>query len=221
MPYPESELHASEELVLDLHPHWWFFAKSVMGLGISVVLAVVVLAKGWSWANIPMALLVLGTLLWFVQRYIAWVSTHFVLTSDRVIYRSGIISKHGIEIPLERINTIFFHQRIFERMFGLGDLEIESASKDGAQRFEDIQNPSAVQNEIYQQMEANEVKGAQRISGAFVQAQAELAASAPVAAPAAGTSIPDQIAQLSRLRDSGALTEDEFRLKKQELLDRM
>jgi len=216
MPYPESELHATEELILDLHPHWWFFAKSVAGLAVSVVVAVFVLAQGWSWANVPVALFVFGTLVWFVQRYIAWVSTHFVLTSDRVIYRSGIISKHGIEIPLERINTIFFHQRIFERLLGLGDLEIESASKDGAQRFEDIQNPSGVQNEIYQQIEANEVKGAHRISSAIVEAQGSADRTND-----AGVSIPDQIAQLGKLRDSGVLTEDEFQAKKAQLLDRM
>ena len=216
MPYPESELHATEELILDLHPHWWFFAKSVAGLAVSVVVAVFVLAQGWSWANVPVALFVFGTLVWFVQRYIAWVSTHFVLTSDRVIYHSGIISKHGIEIPLERINTIFFHQRIFERLLGLGDLEIESASKDGAQRFEDIQNPSGVQNEIYQQIEANEVKGAHRISSAIVEAQGSADRTND-----AGVSIPDQIAQLGKLRDSGVLTEDEFQAKKAQLLDRM
>jgi uncharacterized membrane protein YdbT with pleckstrin-like domain len=112
---------------------------------------------------------------------------------------------------LERINTIFFHQRIFERMLGLGDLDIESASKDGAQRFEDIRNPSAVQNEIYKQMEANEIKAADRISGGINRAQG-----------AAGSeSIPDQIAKLSALRDQGVLTEDEFQMKKQELLGRM
>ena len=221
MPYPESELHANEELILDLHPHWWFFAKSVAVLALSVVLAVFVLAAGWSWANIPVAIFVFVTLVWFVQRYIAWVSTHFVLTSDRVIYRSGIISKHGIEIPLERINTIFFHQRIFERLLGLGDLDIESASKDGAQRFDDIQNPSGVQNEIYQQMEANEMKAAQRISGAFIEAQTQVQANAPMGAAHDPTSIPDQIAQLSKLRDSGVLTEDEFQAKKAQLLDRM
>lgn len=216
MPYPESELHASEELILDLHPHWWFFAKSVAGLAVAVVLAIFILAQGWSWANVPVALFVFGTLVWFVQRYIAWISTHFVLTSDRVIFRSGIISKHGIEIPLERINTIFFHQRIFERILGLGDLEIESASKDGAQRFEDIQNPSGVQNEIYQQMEANEIKSARRAAGAIVEAQA--GAGRPVDG---GVSIPDQIAQLGKLRDSGVLTEEEFQAKKAQLLDRM
>ena len=36
-----------------------------------------------------------------------------------------------------------------------------------------------------------------------------------------GVSIPDQIAQLGKLRDSGVLTEEEFQVKKAQLLDRM
>ena len=204
MPYPEDELHSTETLILDLHPHWWFFAKSAALLAVAVILAIATLSVGWlSWAKIPVALFVFVMLL--------WVSTHFVLTSDRVIFRTGIIAKHGIEIPLERINTIFFHQRIFERMLGLGDLDIESASKDGAQRFDDIRNPSAVQNEIYKQMEANQVKAADRISGGINRAHAV----------AESESIPDQIAKLSALRDQGVLTENEFQTKKQELLGRM
>ena len=209
MPYPQDSLHPSEELVLDLHPHWWFFAKSAGVLAVVFVLALVAQLNDWPdplkyVAGVGLLL----TMLWFVQRYIAWVSTHFVLTSDRVIFRSGIIAKRGIEIPLERINTIFFHQRIFERMLGLGDLDIESASKDGAQRFDDIKNPSVVQNEIYQQMERNSNKQADRISGGINRAQG-------------GESIPDQIAKLSALRDQGVITESEFQTKKAELLDRM
>ena len=212
MPYPQDELHPTEDLVLDLHPHWWFFAKSAAVLVVAFVLGIVVLANGWGWLKVPVAIFVLVTVVWFAERYIRWVSTHFVLTSDRVIFRTGIIAKHGIEIPLERINTIFFHQRIFERMLGLGDLEIESASKDGAQRFEDIHNPSGVQNEIYKQMEANEIKAAQRISGGINAAQA---------AGSSAASIPDQIAKLAQLRDQGVLTEDEFQAKKADLLGRM
>ena len=95
------------------------------------------------------------------------------------------------------------------RDLGLGDLDIESASKDGAQRFDDIKNPSAVQNEIYQQMERNSNKQADRISGGINRANA------------GGESIPDQIAKLSALRDQGVLTEAEFQTKKADLLGRM
>jgi len=216
MPYPQNELHSTESLVLDLHPHWWFFAKSAALLFVAFVLAVVAVANNWpDFIKYALGAFLFVTLVWFVERYIRWVSTHFVLTSDRVIFRTGIIAKHGIEIPLERINTIFFHQRIFERMLGLGDLEIESASKDGAQRFEDIRNPSDVQNEIYQQMEANQIKAADRISSGINRAQADTTVHGQA------HSILDQIAQLSTLRDQGVLTEQEFLAKKQELLSRM
>ncbi len=210
MPYPQDAMHASEELILDLHPHWWFFAKSAAVLVVVFVLSLV--AQFGNWPDVLKVIAGIGlfvTLMWFVQRFIAWKSTHFVLTSDRVIFRSGIIAKRGIEIPLERINTIFFHQRIFERMLGLGDLDIESASKDGAQRFDDIKNPSAVQNEIYQQMERNANKQADRISSGINRTGG------------GGDSIPDQIAKLSALRDQGVLTEAEFQTKKAELLGRM
>jgi uncharacterized membrane protein YdbT with pleckstrin-like domain len=222
MPYPQDALHPSEELILDLHPHWWYFAKSAAVLVVTVLVAgwALTLGKAWDPFKLLMAVVVLATLVWFVERYIRWISTHFVLTSDRVIYRSGVIAKRGIEIPLERINTIFFHQRIFERMLGLGDLEIESASKDGAQRFDDIKNPSAVQNEIYQQMEQNEIKRANRISGGINSAQAANAtAAAAAAAPSAD--IPEKIAALAALRDQGHITPEEFEAKKLELLGRM
>ena len=221
MPYPEDSLHPNEQLVLDLHPHWWYFAKSV-GVGVvALIVASWALTTSLDWLKLLAAAFLLGTLLWILERYIRWISTHFVLTSDRVIYRSGVIAKRGIEIPLERINTIFFHQRIFERMFGLGDLEIESASKDGAQRFDDIKNPAAVQNEIYQQMEQNEIKRADRISGGINLAQAAAAAAAPAPAPAPAEDVPAKIAQLAALRDQGPITPEEFEAKKAELLGRM
>jgi membrane protein YdbS with pleckstrin-like domain len=217
MPYPQDVLHANEELVLDLHPHWWYMASSLGGLAAAVVLGAVALLNDWpDWLQLLSAVFVVGTLIWFVERYIKWVSTHFVLTTDRVIYRSGVIAKKGIEIPLERINTIFFNQRIFERVLGLGDLEIESASKEGSQKFDDIRKPDAVQNEIYQQMEANEIKMADRISGGINAAHLGQAS-----APGAAHSIPGQIEHLARLRDQGLLTEAEFQAKKTELLGRM
>src|SRR3954453_13615745 len=101
------------------------------------------------------ALLVLFCLGWFAVRYAKWTSTQFVVTTERVIHREGIVAKKGVEIPLERINTVFFNQSIFERMLGAGDLGIESAGERGSETFSDVRKPSIVQNEIYRQMEAN------------------------------------------------------------------
>lgn len=211
MPYPEDSLHPSEELVLHLHPHWWYIAKSVIALVLAVAFGVVVLAGNW-WdpLKILAAILVVVALGFFAERYVRWISTHFVLTSDRVIYRSGVIAKTGVEIPLESINAIHFEQRMFERLLGLGDLKVDSASVAGYSVFDDINHPDKVQNEIYLQMEANDQR----------RFQPAVQAAAPPAAPAE-PSIPEQLDQLSGLRDRGVITEEEFQAKKAELLGRM
>ena len=61
---------------------------------------------------------------------------------------------------MERINNINFHQGMFERVIGAGDLDIESAGKDGQSHFDDVWHPDGVQQELYRQMEANAKKRA-------------------------------------------------------------
>ena len=81
------------------------------------------------------------------------VDDNFVVTNERVIYRTGVVAKKGIEIPLDRINTVFFDQSLFERALGAGDVGIESAGESGRQIFDDVRKPQQVQQEIYRQME--------------------------------------------------------------------
>jgi uncharacterized membrane protein YdbT with pleckstrin-like domain len=206
VPFSSKLLNESEDLVLDLHPHWMFFVKSALVFVAAVVIGVLILT--WDGApgvlGLPSGALILFALVWLGWTYLKWVTTNFVITTDRLIYRHGVLSKHGIEIPLERVNTVFFSQSIFERVVGSGDLVIESAGELGRQDFDNVRKPSAVQNEIYRQMEANENRKFDRIS-----------------APAAGPSIPEQIAQLDDLRQRGAISQAEFDQKKQQLLDRM
>jgi uncharacterized membrane protein YdbT with pleckstrin-like domain len=75
-----------------------------------------------------------------------------VLTNQRVIFRAGVIARTGIEIPLYRVNNINFHQSIFERMIGAGDLLIESGGEDGLQVFDNVRDPEQVQSFIQRAM---------------------------------------------------------------------
>jgi len=199
-------LNENEDIVLDLHPHWVFFIKSGLLFIAAVVVGVLIL----TWDGAPDVLglgsgaLILAALLWLGFTYLSWVTTNFVITTDRLIYRHGILSKHGIEIPLDRVNTVFFSQSILERAVGSGDLVIESAGELGRQNFSNVRKPSAVQNEIHKQMEANENRKFDRVN-----------------APRADHSIPEQIAQLDDLRQRGTISQAEFDQKKQDLLDRM
>ena len=123
-------------------------------------------------------------------------------------------AKHGIEIPLDRINTIFFSQRLLERVIGVGDLKVESASESGAQTFENMKKPSRIQNEIYQQMENNENRKFDRVATGI-----NAAAPAPPAEAAPDVTV--QLEKLADLRDRGVISDEEFQAKKAQLLERM
>ncbi|MEY2454786.1 MAG: hypothetical protein QOD92_4360 [Acidimicrobiaceae bacterium] len=207
MAFPQKLLNDGEQVALDLRPHWWYMAGPTAALVGSILLGVLALQSDISFFKIVCALLLLFCLGWFGIRYAKWTTTNFVVTSDRVINRYGVISKHGIEIPLERINTVFFNQSIFERLLGAGDLGIESAGERGAETFEDVRKPAFVQNEIYRQMEAN----SSRMYGGRQQAPTQ----------ESGLSIPEQIEKLDELRKRGVISEQEFAAKKAELLNRM
>jgi uncharacterized membrane protein YdbT with pleckstrin-like domain len=212
VPFPRKLLNDNEEVALDLHPHWWFFAPPLFALLCAVVLgALLAFGTDVSWLQVPVGVLILACLLWFAVRYARWVTTNFVVTSDRLIYRHGVLAKHGIEIPLERVNTVFFRQSIFERMVGSGDLVIESAGEMGRQAFSNVRNPSAVQNEIYRQMEDNENRKFDRVAASM----------SSVGGDEREASIPAQIRELDELRKQGVLSEEEFAAKKKQLLDRM
>ena len=204
MPFPRKLLNDAEDIVLDLHPHWWFFAGPAVALAASIALVIVVAAKTDSDIALYIAAGVLVLLLlWFVGRYLRWATTNFVVTTDRLIYRSGVLAKHGREIPLERVNDIGFHQTFFERIIGAGSLVIESAGELGQEPFTTIPHPAAVQNEIYRQMELAQHRSADRMAG-----KREL-------------SIPEQLEKLDELRQRGIINDAEFQAKKAQLLERM
>jgi len=212
MAFPPDLLSDDEEVVADMHPHWWTITPISALLAGLVLLGIVLLAidrDGGLWValQVIVGLAVLVTLVKFAMEYAKWVTTEFVVTTERVISRSGVLSKEGIEIPLDRINTVFFNQSVFERLAGAGDLGIESAGEGGRQTFNNIRRPNHVQAEIYAQKEAFEERRYEKMRGA---------ASSPTE-----TSIPEQIAQLDELRQRGAITQLEFDEKKAEMLRRM
>ncbi len=204
MPYPKKLLNDYETVALDLHPHWWFFAEPVVALVASVIVGIIVRVFLDGDAERILTYLsivaIIGSAVWLAGTYAKWANTNFVITSDRIIFRSGVLSKSGIEIPLERVNNVLFSQGIFERMLGAGDLLIESGGEAGQQRFTDVRRPERVQNLIHAQMEVNETR---RFTGGA----------------GSGTDVATQLEKLEGLFERGTLTRAEFDEQKRRLLD--
>lgn len=202
MPYPAKLLNPDESVALDLNPHWWYFAESVSSFAVSGILWLFVFGQDErkSYLTYPIGFIALAALVWVIVRYLKWRTTYFVITSDRLIFRNGVIGKSGIEIPLERVNNVNFKQGIFERIIGAGDLLIESGGEDGQQRFTDIAHPDRVQNLIHTQMEENQKRSfSVNVTG--------------------GNDVATQLEKLEGLRDRGSISAEDFESQKRRLLE--
>lgn len=206
MPYPSRLLNDYETVAVDLHPHWWYFAQPVAALIGSMLLGVLAKIYADDAGTLRVAVvyfviaLIVASMAWVVVRYLKWTTTSFVITSDRLIFRTGVVSKMGVEIPLERINTIHFSQKVFERLIGAGDLIIESGGEDGQQRFTDIRRPDQMQKAIHAQKEAHD-------KGRF-----------PVSNGDAGSiNVAGQLEKLEGMLKRGTLTAEEFQWQKDKL----
>jgi membrane protein YdbS with pleckstrin-like domain len=213
MPFPRGLLADHEKIIFDIKPHWIALATPVLW----TIGFLVVWALGYNLAkdqmddpgtvqNVLALAALVGILILGVVPFLRWWFTYFVLTSDRLITRTGVIAKHSKEMPLERINDVTFNQSVIERMLGAGDLLVESAGERGQTRISNVRNPEQIQLMIYKETEANQNRMMRGGSGEPTPD---------------GDSIPEQIAALGRLREQGVLTEAEFLAKKQELLKRM
>src|SRR3954451_1837891 len=111
MGYPRKLLGEDESVVLDLHPHWKVLFLPFVELLAVLALVGFLVAQGYeSPANeIILAVGALLALVLFVVPLLKWRTTHFVVTSERVVMRSGVLGRQGRDIPLTRINDVSFH----------------------------------------------------------------------------------------------------------------
>jgi uncharacterized membrane protein YdbT with pleckstrin-like domain len=200
MAFPRRLLIEGEELVLDLRPHPVALALPALAtlLTVGIGIWLMTIADGvWVWVAFAATALVL--IAYPLRRLTDWLTSHFVVTSDRIIHRQGLIAKSSMEIPLEAINDVRFEQGVFDRLVGAGTLVVQSASEAGREEFSHIRKPEDVQKTIYHQGELYQT----RMRGG------------------SGASAPSPTTELERLADlraKGVLTEAEFQAQKAKIL---
>ena len=200
MAFPRRLLVEGEELVLDLRPHQVALALPALATIVIVGIGIWLVSISYGlWVWVALAAMVLALLAYPVRRLTDWLTSHFVVTSDRIIHRQGLIAKSSMEIPLEAINDVRFEQGVFDRLVGAGTLVVQSASEAGREEFAHIRKPEDVQKTIYHQGELNQT----RMRGG------------------SGASAPSPTTELERLADlraKGVLTEAEFQAQKAKIL---
>ena len=157
MAYPDDLLATNERVVIHKHPHWKMLFFPVLVFLVTVAagafLASLVSEQSWhlaAWIAIGVVAAVLFVWLTVIP-LIRWRTTHFVVTTQRVLVREGVLSRSGIDIPMSRINSVQFRHSFFQRLLGCGTLVVESAS-DEPLEFDDIPQVERVHSTLYQEL---------------------------------------------------------------------
>jgi membrane protein YdbS with pleckstrin-like domain len=202
MGYPKRLLSDGEVVETEFRPHWSGILREgvIVLAGIAAAVAVAIFSlPAWVYGVIA------GLVLLLVMRgLVTWANTLHVVTNERLIYRAGFIGKSGTEIPLEVIQNVAFNQTIFERIFGTGDLMVESAGTHGQTRYRDIPKPEAVQSLIYRMRELR-MHGTDSGDGGSPGVEPD-------------DSSLSRLERLAKLHDDGKLTDTEFESEKTKLL---
>jgi uncharacterized membrane protein YdbT with pleckstrin-like domain len=200
--YPVKLLTEDEEVLHQFRPHWKVLIPAIGWAVLFAALVGVAVAAlddstyVWIAAGVAVVLWVILS----VKSLLAWYFTNYVLTTERIIVRTGMVSRSGTEIPLENINNVLFSQRVTERLLGYGDVLVESAGSQGQSRLENIPDPEAFQSEIYRARELRSL----HLKGGTGGGRAR--------------DVVEQLEALADLRERGHLTDAEFAAKKRTLL---
>jgi uncharacterized membrane protein YdbT with pleckstrin-like domain len=94
-----------------------------------------------------------------------WRTTHYVITTHRLLFREGILSRRGRDIGLSRITDVSYRQSLWDRIINSGTLTIESAGESGATVLKQIPDSEGVQQLLNLMIEEDADRRAQESAG--------------------------------------------------------
>ena len=157
-----SDLLPGERILARSCRHWVVLLRPIATTVLAVAVSLAILAL------VPIAgelrlLLMLGTLLVgfgvINLYYWGWRAHEYVLTDQRVILNEGIVSKFSRSIAIDRIQDLTTFQGLWGRTWGFGDIELESAGREGAELLSTVPRPQQLRNAIFSQIESRRRQG--------------------------------------------------------------
>lgn len=204
---------------MELLPHWSYLGWSPV---ITAAVAAAVVSLAMAWTTAPSAVVEVGlgivgvTGLWLAARVARWRTTSLVITTTRLVRRSGVLARRGLDIRLDRINEVSYHQSLAGRMARTGALQIEVGGEAGVVVLDHVRRPAAVAGVVHEQIAALGRSARERPDDTPPAGLPAMPAD-----PVPRRTVGERLVELEDLRRRGILTESEFADKRAKLLDRL
>jgi uncharacterized membrane protein YdbT with pleckstrin-like domain len=138
------DLHAGEEMVFDGHPSWRAVLTFYVGGLVTVAVLTAIAALVWS-TGLAIVVAIVALVVMVVVGLVKRQATRYVITSERLHIRHGILSKRTQETRIQRVQNVNTDQSLFERIMQVGTVDFDTAGTDDSEfRFVGVANPDEV-----------------------------------------------------------------------------
>ena len=152
MSYVRSVLQPNEKILVIGRLHWIVYMQAILLLVIGILLV----ALGYNFTNesirtyftyAMVAIFGVGVAVSFLHAwFICWI-TEFAVTDRRVIYKCGFISRHTVEMNMDKIESVDVDQSLLGRMLNYGTIHVLGTGE-GIESLRRIAAPLALRNAI-------------------------------------------------------------------------
>jgi uncharacterized membrane protein YdbT with pleckstrin-like domain len=202
----KTELRNEEQVILETRPHWFTLVGPFIITLIGSAIGIVIGSYGFI---VPIVFIV-----YFFYKIIQRNHNLWAVTNFRVIDEYGVFSNNTKESPLDKINNVSYRQSFWGKIFGYGDVQIQTAAEIGSTTYTMVEHPKKLKDTITLMQE--------EYKQYLVKKQASELASAMIAGQQQQTGKTDMATELERLFDlkqRGILTEEEYTARKARILN--
>jgi len=122
------------------------YALALLVVAIAVFVHYKYLADQYPTPWLPVASLLL--LLWPIKRHVQRQSVKLTIAGEKLRYETGIATKSTRIIQLPKVQDVRAIQSVGQRLFGVGDLSIETAGENSRLVVENLDNPQQLAEQI-------------------------------------------------------------------------
>jgi len=201
-------LKKDEKILLITRQHW---LKLVLPFFAWLLLTILLI---WWLNNTTAWIIILLSALYPLIEYVNWRHNLWSVTNLRIVDETGFFTRYSKESPLDKINNVEYDQGIWGRLFGYGNVDIQTAAEMGETKYILIHHPKLLKDTITHAQE--EYKKIQ-ISSQATQLAEAIARTNAVAAPSQQM-IADELHKLFELLQKGAITQEEYLAQKSKLM---
>jgi uncharacterized membrane protein YdbT with pleckstrin-like domain len=200
----KTQLKKNEKIIMETKPHWLTMIGPFLLMLICSIMGIIIGSYG--------LLIVVVFVGYFIYKIIQRNNNLWIVTNLRVIDEYGVFSNNTKESPLDKINNVSYLQSFLGKIFGYGNVQIQTAAEIGSTTYFSVENPRELKDTITHMQEEYKLYQIKKQANEFANVMAAVQQNNK-------TNVAAELEKLHELKQKGILTEEEYNNRKTKILN--